>query len=112
YAIRHPWRGPITCENPRRGIWGGPPEGVEGTTNPTPALNLAFAPRGQVQLASFLKEPIPELQIAGPAVYTGEGDEPFGPHRGPRGCGSCTVGDAPDALFPCSLAALAALFAN
>ena len=24
YAIRHPWVGPIDCENPQRGRWGGP----------------------------------------------------------------------------------------
>src|SRR6185503_11721501 len=24
YAIRHPWTGAIACENPRRGVWGGP----------------------------------------------------------------------------------------
>jgi len=23
YIIRHPWKGPIKCQNPRRGIWGG-----------------------------------------------------------------------------------------
>ena len=27
YAIRHWWTGPITCENPQRDVWGGPPDG-------------------------------------------------------------------------------------
>ncbi|MBW2464472.1 MAG: DUF2330 domain-containing protein, partial [Deltaproteobacteria bacterium] len=46
YAIRHPWEGPITCDNPRRGIWGGPPPGVGASQQTRPALDLAFAPRG------------------------------------------------------------------
>lgn len=27
YAILHPWRGRLSCQNPRRGVWGGPPNG-------------------------------------------------------------------------------------
>src|SRR5262249_37308587 len=27
YAIRHAWTGPITCDHPRRNVWGGPPGG-------------------------------------------------------------------------------------
>jgi len=27
YAIRHWWTGPMTCKNPQRGVWGGPPDG-------------------------------------------------------------------------------------
>lgn len=31
YILRHPWKGPITCENPRRGIWGyGQPRAMTG----------------------------------------------------------------------------------
>lgn len=29
YAIRHPWTGAITCANPQRGRWGGPPDGQQ-----------------------------------------------------------------------------------
>lgn len=61
YAIRHPWKGPITCKDPRRGIWGGPPSGVAGDTRPEPAVDLAFAPRGKVQLATFVKGSLPEV---------------------------------------------------
>lgn len=67
YSIRHEWTGPITCENPRRGIWGGPPPGVAGSTQPQPALELAFAPRGKAKLASFVKGDIPELEVAASA---------------------------------------------
>ena len=63
YAIRHAWTGPIACENPRRGVWGGPPAGVSGSSHPKPALDLAFAPRGKAPLASFVKRDIPELGV-------------------------------------------------
>jgi MYXO-CTERM domain-containing protein len=60
YAIRHPWTGAIACENPKRGIWGGPPSGQ--ANNPTGATNLAFAKRDNAfSLASFVKNDIPEI---------------------------------------------------
>ncbi|MEZ4448184.1 MAG: DUF2330 domain-containing protein [Nannocystaceae bacterium] len=64
YAIRHPWTGPITCQSPERGRWGGPP-GSNHNQKPPPkaAKDLAFAQRGEVQLARLLKEPVPELSI-------------------------------------------------
>jgi len=61
YIIRHRWAGPIACKNPKRGIWGGPPGG--GNPGPQPALNLAFAPRGQVQLARSIKGNVPEIGL-------------------------------------------------
>ncbi len=61
YAIRHPWTGPIACENPRRGIWGGPPSG-HAYESPKGATNLAFAKRdGSFSLASFVHADIPEI---------------------------------------------------
>src|SRR6185436_8377849 len=57
YAIRHPWTGPITCSDPRRGIWGGPPDG--GRPTPQAALNLAFAPRGAIQLPASIEGDVP-----------------------------------------------------
>ncbi len=64
YAIRHPWKGPITCANPRRGIWGGPPAG-ETHQQTTVAKDVAFAPRGGVQLASFVRHDVPEIHLQG-----------------------------------------------
>jgi TonB family protein len=29
YVIRHPWQGAIACDDPMRGVWGGPPDGRE-----------------------------------------------------------------------------------
>jgi hypothetical protein len=62
YAIRHPWKGPITCDEPRFGIWGGPPSG-EKKAGTMSALNLAFAKRGAVKLASYVRQDVPELNI-------------------------------------------------
>jgi len=61
YAIRHKWTGKIACKEPRRGRWGGPPNG--GTPPTKPALGLAFAPRGQVQLARSIKGDVPEIGL-------------------------------------------------
>jgi uncharacterized protein (TIGR03382 family) len=62
YAIRHEWTGPIACEHPVRGVWGGPPSG-QASSRPRPALDLAFVPRGQTQLASILRQDVPEIGI-------------------------------------------------
>jgi hypothetical protein len=61
YAIRHAWTGPLACASPRRGVWGGPAQGAQPPTQP--ATNLAFAPRGGLQLASYVREDVPELGI-------------------------------------------------
>jgi hypothetical protein len=62
YAIRHEWTGPIACENPVRGVWGGPPSG-QASSRPRPAVDLAFVPRGQTQLASILRQDVPEIGV-------------------------------------------------
>ncbi len=62
YAIRHPWTGPIACENPRRGIWGGPPHGGSARA-PVPATDLAAVQRNGIQLATYVKSPIEELSL-------------------------------------------------
>jgi hypothetical protein len=59
YIIRHPWEGQITCQNPRRGIWGGPPNG--GGFQPTAARDLAFAQRGTVMLKDAVLQDVPAL---------------------------------------------------
>ena len=61
YAIRHRWTGPVSCQSPRRGVWGGPPNG--GAPQPKAALNLAFAPRGQVELGKSIKQDVPEIGL-------------------------------------------------
>ena len=89
YAIRHPWTGKIDCPNPRRGIWGGPPNGGQELVKP--AVNTAFAPRN-ARLDTFLADDNAEL-----AVSVSEGEHPIGdtfsPVTAPKkgGCASCAV---------------------
>ncbi len=79
YAIRHEWTGPIECDNPRRGRWGGPPAGTPAQ-QVMPATGLAFAPRGKAKLASWVARDVPELKVVAaataPAAPT---DEPAKP---------------------------------
>ncbi len=102
YAIRHAWTGPIACQSPKRGKWGGPPAGATADDGrPKPALNLAFAPRG-AQLGTFLAAPVPELDVkptaagAAPAAGAMDGGSdgatpPATPPTGSRGCGGCAA---------------------
>jgi hypothetical protein len=65
YAIRHPWSGPIACQSPKRGVWGGPPPSVtQGSTAPKAAVDLAFVKREGLQLAGFLSTPVPEPGVS------------------------------------------------
>jgi len=68
YAIRYAWTGPIRCEKPVRGVWGGPPPELArrpGFVPPAvkPALDLAFVQRGSVQLASAVLHDVPEINV-------------------------------------------------
>jgi len=78
YAIRHEWTGPITCKDPVRGRWGGPPAGQSGG-GVAPALNLAFAPRGGLQLPAVVRQDIPEIEVkaTGGAALAGAPVEPL-----------------------------------
>jgi hypothetical protein len=95
YVMLHPWEGPIQCEKPQRGIWGGPINQVAGPT--MVANNTAFAPRG-AQLASFLQTNETETDS------TEEAKLPTGPVNGvpplpppmSRGCGACATVDSRD----------------
>ena len=66
YAIRHPWKGPVACKEPRFGLWGGPPDPQQKKT--LAATGLAFAPRGDVRLAEFIAQDVPELGLQGKAA--------------------------------------------
>ena len=92
YIIRHPWTGPVTCENPRRGIWGGPPDGAPIAAEP--AEDIAFVKRtGDVQLASFLSDQVRANDFKAAAPDTGtkfeaSGIQPPPPAGGCAGCRS------------------------
>jgi hypothetical protein len=86
YIIRHQWQGAIACENPRRGIWGGPWPGQEvADSQPIAATGTAFAPRGQIDLPQVVAQPIPEIGVT-PGVAL-----PRSPRAGATGCG-CAAG--------------------
>jgi MYXO-CTERM domain-containing protein len=80
YIIRHEWTGPIECENPRRGIWGGPwPElAAQGESGQTEvARDLAFVERGAT-LAEFVTE------SAAARIEADVGPLPAGPVEPPK----------------------------
>jgi hypothetical protein len=93
YAIRHAWTGPITCNEPRRGVWGGPPPGHEqvdaASTSPIAATRIAFAARG-APLAQMITQDVPELDVK----PSGAKDPPPSPDRTPPPTGA-KVPEAP-----------------
>jgi MYXO-CTERM domain-containing protein len=95
YAIRHEWTGPIECKDPRRGRWGGPPAG-EPYTGVKPAVDLAFAPRGNLQLPQAVAEDVPEIDIkAAGAAPGGAAHKPWskkGEEKKSGGCGCQSQG--------------------
>ncbi len=65
YIIRHYWSKKVSCDQPQRGVWGGPPDGRQENFRPTAARDLASAARGQVKLDEVVKTAVPELGLAG-----------------------------------------------
>ncbi len=68
YAIRYAWTGPIRCNNPVRGQWGGPASEVRAqpgfvAAGVKGAVDLADAPRNAVVLASVVARDVPEIDL-------------------------------------------------
>jgi len=63
YIIRHYWSGPVKCDHPQYGRWGGPPNGA--MPEPTAAKGLANAQGGTVALGKVVRSPVPTLGIPG-----------------------------------------------
>ncbi|MDB4962940.1 MAG: hypothetical protein JWP01_2939 [Myxococcales bacterium] len=85
YALRHWWTGKISCKNPKRGVWGGPPDGR--VNNVIAASKAQYAPRGKLQLASVIgrdlweigfKKARPAPKIAPPTTPTTPKVQAFG----------------------------------
>ena len=91
YVIEHPWTGPIACEAPQRGVWGGPTEPQQQIATQA-ATNLAFAPRGKVQLASLLAKDVPSVGLMSSVTQT----PPIAVRQ--QGCG-CQSTDGPPAVL-------------
>ena len=107
YAIRHEWTGAIKCDNPRRGRWGGPPSGI-AAPGTKPAMDLAFAPRGQTRLAELVRVDIPEIDVKAAgfaAPPPGPGTPAHDDHDKPAqsdkksGCGCSARGGAGGAVL-------------
>jgi hypothetical protein len=64
YAIRYPWEGAISCANPVRGKWGGPPTGG-GRPKPVAAEDLGLVKRDAALTAKLIESPLPELGLKG-----------------------------------------------
>ncbi|MDQ3341140.1 MAG: DUF2330 domain-containing protein [Myxococcota bacterium] len=90
YAIRHRWTGPVRCDTPQFGRWGGPPAGTEiaESTGPIAATDTAFAPRGKVQLPNLVAQDIPEIGVKAGQPMSGAGFK----HKA-QGCGGCSSTD-------------------
>jgi MYXO-CTERM domain-containing protein len=82
YVITHPWTGAITCPNPERGRWGGPPARLRNQMATQAATNLAFAPRGQVALSTLVAVDVPQIGL----MASKGAPLPLGT-RQPQGCG-------------------------
>jgi len=121
YAIRHEWTGPMECEKPVRGRWGGPPAGLKRAGGPRAAMDLAFAPRGTVKLERLVKQDIPEIGLkvgaaSAPSVAgavagaepgqqaTGQATQRAAKKKGSCGCRTDTGGGVSGALWLVALA--------
>ena len=123
YAVRHPWTGPVECENPVRGVWGRPPGGAKPP--PRAASGLGFKRPKPVQLAGMLKSDLKELDVkAVPAAEPkakstsktlptkGASTKESSEQPKPKSCGACAVGSdtgRSDSWFWLSVVGLVAL---
>jgi hypothetical protein len=104
YAIRHAWTGPIDCKEPRRGVWGGKPGGNDKPITKA-AAKLGLAPHVQSDLASYVKQDIPEIGFTRGAPA---GAAP-GVEGAKKGCLGCAVAANEGAAPAAWLAGLGAL---
>ncbi|MAC28427.1 MAG: hypothetical protein CMN29_15710 [Sandaracinus sp.] len=94
YAVLHEWEGPIECEEPMRGRWGGPPSTQRGSSGPMAAAGLAFASSaGSESLEAYLTQDVPELGRASDTLPSGPTEAPPPPPPPPgSGCARCAAG--------------------
>jgi hypothetical protein len=62
YIIRHYWKDPPSCKEPKWGRWGGPPG---GSMKPVAARGLAGATRGKLSLGAVVRSAVPALALPG-----------------------------------------------
>lgn len=73
YIIRHYWAGEVTCEDPRYGRWGGPPNDRKGQQVKA-AGDLGTAKRAPVALKKVVRSSLPQLDLPGKAAPLREGE--------------------------------------
>ncbi len=61
YVVRHYWPKKLTCEQPQRGVWGGPPDGR--SPSPSVAMGNSEAPPAGIQLEKLVRGSAPALGI-------------------------------------------------
>ena len=96
YAIRHAWAGPITCANPQRNVWGGPPPQETRPSQPVAATGLAFASRTGTALSELVTRDVPEIAVKatrGPVVPA----SPVAPGSGSGSGSAAPVDEKPEA---------------
>ncbi len=99
YSILHFWEGPIACESPQRGNWGGPPTGAQSPPVAAPS-RMSAPPSGSAipVLGVMIEEDIPSLGIvagrppSAAHTVTDNGPAPAAA-AGEGGCASCSVSD-------------------
>ena len=111
YIIRHAWTGPIACQDPIRGRWGGPPGDPYGERI-EPAEDTAFATRGALDLTEALAGDAEEA--LGFKLLEGVSNTeprvppkiPGGARGGSGGCASCSTSTSDTSPAPLALLAL------
>ena len=109
YAIRHGWAGPIDCKEPHRGVWGGKPGGNMYDKPPAKsAQKLGLAPHVKTELASYVKQDIPEIGFTrGSSTSTGAaGGTETVAKKGCLGCAVTETGGATSAAWLAGIGAL------
>lgn len=72
YIIRHYWAGEVSCDNPRYGIWGGPPGGGQKVKA---AGDLGTVKRAPVALKSAVRSSLPQLGLPGKPAPVRKGEK-------------------------------------
>lgn len=88
YIIRHEWQGEANCDNPRFGVWGGPPNGGSAPVAGAPSANT----RGErppeavdIDFASYVKGEVPPALV----VPERKAELPK-PSKGSSSCAGCS----------------------
>ena len=88
FIVRHEWTGPITCSDPMRGMWGGPPS---NRPRLPPKTRDPEVTRGAIDLATILRTRVDSIGVVGNAPRLSSydpDDDTFGAQRRRFGWGA------------------------